>query len=169
MWVRRKVSESNQSQEIVEKFLGQFIENIKKTKFDGIVFDYDGTLCDPPERFKQPKPEISRFLNSLLAQGVNIGVATGRGQSVQKSLRQVIDKESWNNVIIGNYNGSIVLPLKDDLPHLMEQSSETLMHAHDLIVNDFLIADQADIEFRSKQLSTEQSGKQESATFVYMI
>jgi len=153
IWVRRKVSESNQSQEIVEKFLGQFIENINKTKFAGIVFDYDGTLCDPPERFKQPKPEISRLLNSLLAQGVNIGVATGRGQSVQKSLRQVIDKESWNNVIIGNYNGSIVLPLKDDLPHLMGQSSEILMQAHDLLINDFLIAEQADIELRSKQIS----------------
>jgi len=153
VWVRRKISESNQSQEIVEKYLGQFIENIKKTKFAGIVFDYDGTLCNPSERFKQLTPEMSRFLNRLLAQGINIGVATGRGQSAQKSLRQVIDKESWDNVIIGNYNGSIVLPLKDDLPHLTEQSSDTLMHAYDLLINDLSIVKQTNIELRSKQIS----------------
>jgi len=153
IWVRRKVSVSNQSQKNLEKFLDQFIEVTKETRFAGIVLDYDGTLCDPPERFKQPKPEISRALNNLLTQGITIGVATGRGRSVQKSLRQVIDKEFWDSVIIGNYNGSIILPLKSDLPHFKNTSSKTLRQAHDLITKDCILTEQVNIELRSKQIS----------------
>ncbi|MBW1792486.1 MAG: HAD-IIB family hydrolase [Deltaproteobacteria bacterium] len=153
IWVRRKVSVSNQSQKNLEKFLDQFIEVIKETRFAGIVLDYDGTLCDPPERFKQPKPEISRALNNLLTQGITIGVATGRGRSVQKSLRQVIDKEFWDSVIIGNYNGSIILPLKSDLSHFKSTSSKTLRQAHDLITKDCILTEQVNIELRSKQIS----------------
>ena len=153
IWVRRKVSVSNQSQKKLEKFLDQFIEVIKESRFAGIVFDYDGTLCDPPERFKQPKPEISRALNNLLTQGITIGVATGRGRSVQKSLRQIIDKEYWDSVIIGNYNGSIIYPLKSDLPHFKNTSSKTLRQALDLLTKDSLLTEQANIEPRSKQIS----------------
>jgi HAD superfamily hydrolase (TIGR01484 family) len=153
IWVRRKVSVSNQSQKNLEKSLDQFIEVIKESRFAGIVFDYDGTLCDPPERFKQPKPEISRALNNLLTQGITIGVATGRGRSVQKSLRQIIDKEYWDSVIIGNYNGSIIYPLKSDLPHFKNTSSKTLRQALDLLTKDSLLTEQANIEPRSKQIS----------------
>jgi HAD superfamily hydrolase (TIGR01484 family) len=118
-----------------------------------IGLSYDGTLCDPPERFKQPKPEISRALNNLLTQGITIGVATGRGRSVQKSLRQVIDKEFWDSVIIGNYNGSIILPLMNDLSRFKEASSKTLRQAHDLITKDCILTEQVNIELRSKQIS----------------
>lgn len=153
IWVRRKVSVSNQSEKNLEKFLDKFIEVIKESRFAGMVLDYDGTLCDPPERFKQPKPEICRALNNLLTQGITIGVATGRGRSVQKSLRQVIDKEFWDSVIIGNYNGSIILPLKSDLPHFKNTSSKTLRQAHDLITKDCILTEQVNIELRSKQIS----------------
>jgi len=153
IWAQRKISVSNQSQKTIGKFLDQFIEILKETRFAGIVLDYDGTLCDPPERFKQPKPEISRALNNLLTQGISIGVATGRGRSVQKSLRQVIDKEFWDSVIIGNYNGSIILPLMNDLPRFKEASSKTLRQAHDLITKDCILTEQANIELRSKQIS----------------
>lgn len=153
IWVWRKVAVSNQSPKTLKKFLDQFIETIKETRFAGVVLDYDGTLCDPPERFKQPQPEISNALNNLLKEGIKIGVASGRGRSVQISLRKVIDSNFWDSVIIGNYNGSIIHSLKDDLRSFKETSSKSLIHAHELLKKDFILSKNADMEFRSKQIS----------------
>jgi len=110
-------------------------------------------LCDPPERFTQPKPAIAAALNNLLAKGVIIGVATGRGRSVQKGLRRVIDEKYWERMIVGNYNGSIILPLINDLPQFNGTPSESVRCANQLLKQDILLRDQANIEVRSKQIS----------------
>ncbi|MDE1770754.1 MAG: hypothetical protein KGI28_09450, partial [Thaumarchaeota archaeon] len=36
------------------KALHTFIDKIKETKFQAVIFDYDGTLCDPENRFIHP-------------------------------------------------------------------------------------------------------------------
>jgi HAD superfamily hydrolase (TIGR01484 family) len=153
IWVHRKALVSNQSPQIIEEFLDQFIKVIKETLFDGIVLDYDGTLCDKHERFRQPNLEIATVLNHMLTQDITIGVATGRGRSVQKSLRKVINKDYWDSVVIGNYNGSVVLPLTNNLPDFKGTSSKALIQAYENLNRDFLLVERANFEFRSKQIS----------------
>ena len=65
-----------------KRFLGQ----IKATKFSGVVFDYDGTLCDRHDRYIGIRDVVSTHLQTLLRKDVLVGIATGRGKSVRQDL-----------------------------------------------------------------------------------
>lgn len=153
IWIKRKIRVSNESEDIVEYALDEFLANLKSTRFSGIVFDYDGTLCDLSERFQPPRQEIALALNNLLSEGIPVGIATGRGRSVQESLKQVIDQEYWGKIFIGNYNGAVILTLNDELPKVDEITSGILRKADILLKNDPLLRKYTKIETRAKQIS----------------
>jgi len=159
IWVQRKAKVSNHTVDVLEKFLNEFLERLKLARFSGIVFDYDGTLCDPPERFKHPKREIASSLNYLLSHGIAVGIATGRGRSVQIGMRKVIDEKYWQKILIGNYNGSTIIQLDRDLPSHEGTSSRILKQANNHLRKDPLLLRHAHVEIRSKQISiTPKSG-----------
>ncbi|KAF1710168.1 HAD family hydrolase [Pseudoxanthomonas sacheonensis] len=83
-----------------------------------IVVDYDGTLVDSEKRYDPPQEEIVQELIRLLEAGVWLGVATGRGGSVQKDLRAVLPEPMWSRVRIGYHNGALIQTLQEDLPDL---------------------------------------------------
>lgn len=89
------------------------IETVAKARFGGIVFDYDGTICDHRERFAPLPKNVSDALCGLLDQGVKIGIATGRGASAGKELRQSLPPRFWDEVTMGYYNGAIITPLSN--------------------------------------------------------
>lgn len=107
-------TENNSELHFWKSSLQDFIQALQKTKFQGIVFDYDGTLCDRSERFTGVGEEITKHLIKFLKTGVKIGIATGRGKSVRADLRKKIPNELWDEVIIGYYNGAEILLLSDD-------------------------------------------------------
>ena len=78
-----------------------FIENLEKTRFRAVVFDYDGTLCEPEKRFQGPSRNIIDELIRILNAGIGIGIATGRGKSGRNDLQRGIPQELWDNVLIG--------------------------------------------------------------------
>lgn len=94
----------------------QFLRRVSKQRFHGLVLDYDGTLVDGRHRGKPPSEEICQELNRLLAAGLAIGFATGRGKSIRNELQSsgAIEKRYWNKVIIGYYNGSEIGYLADN-------------------------------------------------------
>ncbi|MCK9918028.1 HAD hydrolase family protein [Microbacteriaceae bacterium K1510] len=94
----------------------QGIDRLNQSKFAGLVFDYDGTLCEPDRRFEPLPEDIADGLNGLLAQGAAIGIATGRGGSAADRIREAVRKEYWGNVIIGFYNGAAICSLSDPSP-----------------------------------------------------
>ena len=152
-WVRRKVRVSNEPDNIVENSLDEFLTNLANTRFSGIVFDYDGTLCDLAERFQPPKQEIAFALNNLLSEDIPIGIATGRGRSVQESLRQIIDEKYYGKIFVGNYNGAFILTLNDELPKVDEVTSGILKKAGAILDSDSLLRKYVKIEKRTKQIS----------------
>lgn len=91
-----------------------FCERLRMARFRGVVLDYDGTLCSETNRFKSLPSAIARQLNRLMRAGIVLGVATGRGKSVKKTLREAITPRYWKNVIVGYYNGGDVSLLTDD-------------------------------------------------------
>lgn len=91
----------------------RFLKGLAKTKFGAVVFDYDGTLCRPMDRFERLSTEVKASLNQILKNGFVIGVVTGRGQSVRKELQAAIDKKFWSQVLVGYYNGADIAPLGD--------------------------------------------------------
>ncbi len=83
-----------------------FVKCIGGVDYNTIVFDYDGTLCDPSSRYVGASKKIGNELSRLLECGVTIGVATGRGQSVKNDLRNIIAEKYWTRIFVGYYNGS---------------------------------------------------------------
>jgi hypothetical protein len=88
------------------KHYSDYKKNIEKTQFNGLIMDYDGTLCSSEEKFTGPREEIKKYINSFLDQGIIIALVTGRGKSVRQTLEKFIPKEHWKKVVIGYYNGS---------------------------------------------------------------
>lgn len=91
-----------------------FRARLTAARYRGVVLDYDGTLCSEAERFRPLSVPVARQLNRLLRAGVVIGMATGRGQSVKKALREAVPKRFWDRVVVGYYNGGDVAALADD-------------------------------------------------------
>jgi HAD superfamily hydrolase (TIGR01484 family) len=153
IWIQRKVRVSNEQESIVEKSLDEFLTKLKNTIFSGIVFDYDGTLCDFSDRYHPPKQEIVSALNDLLSEDIPIGIATGRGRSARDDLKKVIDKKYWGNITVGNYNGFRIANLSDDLSDADELFSNNIKKADALLRNDLLLSKYTEIKTRLKQIS----------------
>ena len=153
VWIKRKSLASNEPNDILENSLDKFLDTLKNTSFFGIVFDYDGTLCDLSERFFPLKKEVSDVLNNLLSRHIRIGIATGRGRSVQKNLKEAIDKKYWKEILVGNYNGAVILPLSEELPPSGASTSSALEEVDSLLREDLLLKNHTEIDTRPKQIS----------------
>lgn len=94
----------------------EFIKKISTTKFGSLIFDYDGTLCSPANRFNGMGHEISSMLINFIKEGFVVGVISGRGQSLRKDLEKTFKDQPdlMKNVLIGYYNGSDIAPLTDE-------------------------------------------------------
>ncbi|KQO52511.1 HAD hydrolase family protein [Methylobacterium sp. Leaf85] len=86
-----------------------------QAKVGAIIFDYDGTIISDDERFGRPRSAIVDELIRLDALGVRIAIATGRGGSGGKALRDVLPAAMHDRVLIGYYNGAYIQPLYVDV------------------------------------------------------
>jgi fructoselysine-6-P-deglycase FrlB-like protein/hydroxymethylpyrimidine pyrophosphatase-like HAD family hydrolase len=93
----------------------RFRQTLRESSFAALVLDYDGTLCDTSDRFTGPQHEVTDKLSEVLAAGVFLGIATGRGRSVRRDLQQAVSDDSlWKRVLIGYHNGGEIAFLDDD-------------------------------------------------------
>ncbi len=92
----------------------EFVKRLTGPTYQGVVLDYDGTLCDEGHRFEPLPVQVSRELNRLLRAGVVVGIATGRGKSVKSALHEAIERRNWGRVVVGYYNGGDIGVLDDD-------------------------------------------------------
>ena len=84
-------------------------------RFSGVVLDYDGTVCATGSGHSPPAwPERTELLR-LLAAGQVLGFASGRGRSLHRELRGWVPESRWPQVIVGMYNGGVILRLTEDL------------------------------------------------------
>lgn len=83
-----------------------YVRRLRRARFGAVVLDYDGTLCDPKERFAGSSKELRERLSGLLREGLLIGIGTGRGKSARESLARMIPAKYWEQVVIGYYSGS---------------------------------------------------------------
>ena len=90
------------------------IQRFASTVVRGIVFDFDGTLCDGRAKAAPLSTAVADALQDTADAGVRIGIATGRGPSAGEKLRSALPDSLWSQVIIGYYNGSVITTLADD-------------------------------------------------------
>ena len=118
-WIARKAEAigllPHESDELLAESLDCFLTRLTHTPIQALVADYDGTLCGPRERYTGIGNEVAGSLNSLLAEGLILGIATGRGSSAHEDLRRAIASTHWDKVFVGLYNGAIILPLSEEV------------------------------------------------------
>jgi HAD superfamily hydrolase (TIGR01484 family) len=89
----------------MERALEAFRSTLEAQAFRAIVFDYDGTLCTSQRDETPPPQAILGHLFRLLESGVVVGIASGRGGSVQEQLQDCVPDRFWSQVELALYNG----------------------------------------------------------------
>ena len=136
------------------KALRKFLKKLEATTFDSIVFDYDGTLCDLPNRFKSPSEQTIKVLVTLLEKKIPIGIATGRGKSVRNELQRVIPEKYWPNVLIGYYNCADIAELGlENEPSVDKPINSTLVEFVKFLEKNQLVSKKIKLEERPNQIS----------------
>ncbi|REJ91761.1 MAG: HAD family phosphatase [Planctomycetota bacterium] len=133
-----------------------FCDALTDKKFNGIVFDYDGTLCARRERIDGPSDQVSAALTRLASRSIPIGIATGRGRSVRKALRRRIPREFWPLVTVGYYNGGMIGQLSQNSCPQRSSCSLELSDVEKAINRDSRLRSLAEsIETRGGQISVQ--------------
>ncbi len=136
----------------------RFVRKLQQNVFAAIVFDYDGTLCAPEQRFSGIDAGVAKELIRVLKAGVPIGIATGRGKSVRESLRQAIPSSLWQQIIVGYYNGAECADLHDDaVPDGSDVTCPDLAPLADALLCHEDISNICKITVRKYQISIEAS------------
>ena len=110
----------------IGRALETFIESIEKQIFRAVVFDYDGVLCSSRRNDLPPQPEIVQHLTRLIDDEILVGVASGRGGSIQENLRATLPERTWDRVQLGLYNCGFIGDLRT--PVSPPVTSEFLSH-----------------------------------------
>src|ERR1035441_789148 len=82
----------------------RFRDAVCAATFGAVVFDYDGTLCDPANRFSGIREEVVAALKDLFSKGILIGIATGRGGSVREDLSAQIREPIFQGNVLNGYH-----------------------------------------------------------------
>ena len=121
-WVARKAEAigllPHEPQDFLSDALDRFLAKLRNAPIKALVADYDGTLCDPSERYTGLSKKVADLLDSLLSHGLILGVATGRGDSACNDLRRAVSSKYWNQVFMGLYHGALIVPLSKELDEL---------------------------------------------------
>ena len=133
--------------------LAEYLSILRTSKFGGIVFDYDDTLCPKADRFGQLPQHVSDMIARLIANGISVGIATGRGRSVGQSLRNCLDGGIWNSILIGYYNGAEVLTLSDGDPDNGPPSDGPLLDFQEALLSHPLLSNCCEMELRPSQIT----------------
>jgi hypothetical protein len=134
--------------------LENFLQILSSTKFGGIIFDYDGTLCSAENRFTGMSSEVSNEVTRILEKGFVIGVATGRGKSVREDFQKQIPEQYWDQIVIAYYNGADTGMLRNsNLPDVKNPPHPTLQHIAEHVGKHPLIGTKLKIELRPFQLT----------------
>ncbi len=152
--------------DVLRAFCKRGVQKINQTRFAGLVFDYDGTLCEPDGRFQPLGKDVARALNKLLARGAIIGIATGRGGSAADRIQEAIEKRYWSNVLIGFYNGAIIRSLVDGPPTAGKPTADVLRVQERLRASQYFSA----CSFRSNncQIAISLPSLEEASTSVHI-
>ena len=96
--------------------LNNWLTYMSRVDIGSIVLDYDGTVCSTLERAAPPRLEVQEGILRLLDGGIALSFATGRGKSLHHTTRAWLPERYWRHILVGLYNGSLLLRLDEDPP-----------------------------------------------------
>lgn len=107
----------HQASEEVVSAARRYAERLTEANIKGAVCDFDGTLCRAENRFGLMAPEHVEQVSALIRQGLFFAIATGRGDSLYKVLRECFSQDLHASILVGYYSGSYFARL-DEEPQL---------------------------------------------------
>lgn len=178
--VRRKLGDAGKENaalwEHYSRACKRFVQRLNKGKYTTVALDYDGTLSakDRESRYTNGLcDDIKDAFVKLLDNGVEIRIATGRGKSVGKSLKQSIDKKYWPQIKVGYYNGACLLTLGDEkkLEAFLDNSFDSELKELENELMRRISKDCINYDFseRRQQLSIEGEMTAEESLIIYDI
>jgi hydroxymethylpyrimidine pyrophosphatase-like HAD family hydrolase len=131
--------------------LEKFLDRLNQACFLGLVLDFDGTIRSLDDDLYGLDSKVIERIIFLAQSGLNVGVATGRGCSVTKILRNYIPDNLWNDILMGYGNGSIILPLSEEISGLPQnkdlafleselRKTKSLADRFEIILREYSIA-----------------------------
>lgn len=124
---------SNRSTGAMSRSRADYQSSLTAQHFRAVVFDYDGTLCNSHRNDMPLTPAVTSQIKKLLAGGVVVGIASGRGGSIQENLTKVLDPECLSKVQLGLYNGGWIGPASEVVVPV-KATSEFLSHVTRLMM-----------------------------------
>ena len=149
--------------------LAKYLEILRTTRFQGIVFDYDETLCPSSNRFGSLPTDVSIALTNIVEHGVTLGIASGRGRSVGHAMRESLDRRVWGKVLVGYYNGGCVLRLSEGDPSSTGEMAPALANFYSLLQKHQLLPEMCDLEPRPHQITLTPRGNDSAASVLELI
>jgi hypothetical protein len=92
---------------------------LESAKFRSVALDFDGTCCETSRRLEGIDAGVASELLRLGRLGVQIGFATGRGDSLYQNLRAVLPSDVWPSILLGCHSGSTMVSLTDSWPSVL--------------------------------------------------
>jgi len=89
---------------------------LESARFGSVALDFDGTCCETSRRMDGIDAGVASELIRLGRAGVQLGFASGRGDSLYTILRSVLPPDIWTNVLLGCHSGSTVISLTEQWP-----------------------------------------------------
>jgi HAD superfamily hydrolase (TIGR01484 family) len=111
----------------IERASNEFRSDLKKQTFRSVVFDYDGTLCRSQQIDAAPSEVILEHVRRLIDGGVLVGIASGRGGSIQEHLRERLPESDWSKVLLGLYNGGWLADVGAEPPGQIERETDEFL------------------------------------------
>jgi HAD superfamily hydrolase (TIGR01484 family) len=111
----------------MQRARAEFATRMQRQRFRSIVFDYDGVLASSQRTDRPPPDTVLKHIERLVRCGIVVGIASGRGGSVQEHLEASLPPDILPKVQLGLYNGGW---LADASRKIVEnkQTSEFLSH-----------------------------------------
>lgn len=89
---------------------------LQSASFGSVALDFDGTCCETSRRLDGIDRGVASELVRLAKAGVQLGFASGRGDSLYTNLRSVFPQDIWHHVLLGCHSGSTVISLAGEWP-----------------------------------------------------
>lgn len=112
---------SPRGQGSVQRALEESLARFAAQRFRAILFDYDGTLCSSQRTEHPPQKSILEQIERLVRANVIVGIASGRGGSIQEHLERSLPPEVLSKIYLGLYNGGWL----DTASRAVTESDET--------------------------------------------
>ncbi|MFM8475395.1 MAG: hypothetical protein ACKOEO_06320 [Planctomycetaceae bacterium] len=136
-----------------------FRKLITTTLFNGVIFDFDGTLCGSSERFTGLREDVAKRILALLRAGIPVGIATGRGRSAKDALRAKIrPRKIQKLVLMGYHNAGEIGSLDNDMmPPESPSLHGSLRGISEALAGSAFVVKHSRIQAKGQQITVEAS------------